>query len=111
MSFHYLLEDGAGSLLLEDGSGFYQLENAPSNMPTLVGLEYAAAQLALQVAGIFVPASLGYFGTFPISIRWQRSAMPPSTVLGQAPTAGNYVAPNDPVVLTCAEFPVSVAFP
>jgi len=110
MSFDYLLET-AGALLLEDGSGYYQLEIAPSNMPNVVGLEYPAAALALQNAGIFVPASLGYFSTFPISILWKRSALVPSTVLAQAPTPGNYVAPNGPVLLTCAEFPVGVAFP
>jgi beta-lactam-binding protein with PASTA domain len=80
-------------------------------MPSLIGLEYPAALLGLQQLGIFVPASLGYFGTFPITIIWARSAQPPGTVLAQVPQPGTYVAANGPVTLTASEFPMGVAFP
>jgi beta-lactam-binding protein with PASTA domain len=112
MSFHYLLEDGSGAYLLENGLDYYLLENAPpENMPNLVGLEYLAALAALQSAGIFVPAALGYFGAYPISIVWQRSNLAPGTVLAQSPLALGYSPVNGPVTLTVSEFPVSVAFP
>jgi beta-lactam-binding protein with PASTA domain len=110
MSFHYLLEDGLGSLLLENG-GFLQLESAPSNMPNVVGLELPAAQLALQSAGILVLASIGYFGTWPIAVKWLKSNQPPGTVLAQSPVAGNFVEINGNVVLTVAEYPIAVAWP
>lgn len=80
-------------------------------MPSLIGLEYPMAILALQQVGIFVPSSLGYFGTFPISIKWQRSALPPGTVLGQVPQPGTFVAANGAVLLIVSEFPMAVAFP
>lgn len=80
-------------------------------MPNTVGLLSAAAQAALQSAGVLVPASIGYFGVYPVSIFWQRSALPPTTVIAQSPASGNTVAANASVILTCAEFPFSVAFP
>ena len=78
-------------------------------MPNVIGLEYAAAQLALQTAGVFVPASIGYFGVWPITEVWQRSSQPPSTVLAQSIAAGSQVAANAPITLTLAQFPMSVA--
>lgn len=80
-------------------------------MPNVVGLGSAAAQTALQSAGVLVPASIGYFGTYPVSIAWQRSALKPTTVISQSPAAAATVAANAAVTLTCAEFPFSVAFP
>lgn len=78
-------------------------------MPNVVGLRYAAAQFALQQAGVLGP--LGYFSTFPISAQWQQSLSPPSTVLAQSVASGNAIAGNAPLTLTLAEFPISVAFP
>lgn len=80
-------------------------------MPNVVGLLSAPAQTALQAAGVLVPASIGYFGTYPVSIVWQRSALKPTVVIAQSPASGNTVAANASVTLTCAEFPMSVSFP
>ena len=80
-------------------------------MPNVVGLELAAAQLALQNAGVLVLASIGYFGTWPITIDWIRSNTPPSTVTAQNPASGASVAANAPVTLTVSDYPVSVAYP
>lgn len=80
-------------------------------MPNVVGLEYAAAQLALQTAGVLNPNSLGYFSPFPITAKWQRSASPPSTVLSQSIASGNSVAVNAPITLGVAQFPLGVVFP
>lgn len=80
-------------------------------MPNVVGLQSAAATTALQTAGVLVPASIGYFGTWPISILWTRSVLKPTTVIVQSPASGNTVAANASVTLTCAEFPFSVTYP
>jgi beta-lactam-binding protein with PASTA domain len=80
-------------------------------MPYVVGLEIYEVILILQQVGIFVPASLGYFGTFPITIIWKRSSQLPGTVLAQLPQPGTFVPANGPVTLTVAEFPIGVAFP
>lgn len=84
---------------------------APNIMPSVVGIEYLEVILILQQQNIFVPASLGYFGTYPIAVIWQQSAFPPGTVLAQVPQPGTYVPPNGSVTLTVSEFPISVAFP
>ena len=111
MSFHYLTEDGSGAYLLENGLGYYEIESAPSNMPNVVGLELPAAQLALQTAGILVLTSIGYFGTWPITVIWVQSKQPPGTVLAQNPVAGNFVPVNGNVIFTVSEYPMSVAYP
>lgn len=80
-------------------------------MPNVVGLELPAAQQALQSAGVLVLSSIGYFGTWPITVTWQRSTKPPSTVTAQSPANGANVAANAPVSLTAAEFPFGVAYP
>lgn len=78
-------------------------------MPNVVGLDYYAAQLSLQQAGIFVPP--GYFQPAQITASFVRSAQGGGTVLAQAPASGIQVAAGAPLSLTLAEFPVSVAFP
>lgn len=80
-------------------------------MPNVVGLEYAAAQLALQQAGVLDLSALGYFSAFPILASWQPSNQPPSTVIAQSPSSSTTVAANSTVTLTMAEFPTGVAFP
>lgn len=80
-------------------------------MPNVVGLELPGAQTALQAAGVLVPASIGYFGTWPITALWQRSTKPPSTVLVQSPVSGATVVANASVILTLAEYPVGVVYP
>lgn len=80
-------------------------------MPNVVGLEFPAAQLALQAAGVLVPSSIGYFGTYPVSALWQKSASPPSTVLAQSIASGNTVSANAPVTLSLSQYPIAVVYP
>lgn len=80
-------------------------------MPNVVGLEYSAAQLALQNAGVYVPSTVGYFGTFPITAAWQKSAQPPSTVLSQSVASGVMLAANAPIRLGISQPPMGVVFP
>jgi beta-lactam-binding protein with PASTA domain len=80
-------------------------------MPNVVGLEYQAAQVSLQAAGVLVLSSIGYFGVFPITPIWQPSKQPSNTVLAQSIAQGTQVAANTPISLNIAQFPVSVASP
>lgn len=80
-------------------------------MPNVLGLELRAAELSLQQAGVLNLASLGYFGTWPITAKWVKSASPPSTVTAQSPSSGSQIAANAAVTLTMAEFPTGVVYP
>ena len=80
-------------------------------MPNVVGLEYQAAQVSLQSAGVLVLGSIGYFGTFPIIPVWQQSKQPPNTVLAQSVSQGTTVVANQPITLNISQFPMSVASP
>ena len=80
-------------------------------MPNVVGLELPAAQAALQSAGVLNLSSIGYFGTWPITVSWQRSTKPASTVLTQSPSSGATVAVNAAITLGAAEFPMGVVYP
>lgn len=80
-------------------------------MPNLVGLGIPAAQAALQSAGVLVPASIGYFDTWPISVRWSPSANTPGTVTAQSPSNGATVAANAAVALTASEYRLGVVYP
>lgn len=80
-------------------------------MPNVVGLELPAAQKALENAAVLVLSSIGYFGTWPITVRWQRSTQPPSTVLTQSPSSGATLTANSAITLSAAEFPFGVAYP
>jgi beta-lactam-binding protein with PASTA domain len=84
--------------------------SAPT-MPFLVGLELYEAIEVLQAVGIYVPSKIGYFGTFPISVIWQKSTQFPGTVLAQSIPFGQTVTVNFPITLTVSEYPVAVAFP
>lgn len=97
-------------------------------MPTVVGLDYYAAELSLFQAGVYVPP--GYFQTSQIKTSFARvdpfgftfgqsafgvggfgGTAPPGTVIAQSPDPGSLVAAGAVLNLTLAEFPVSVAFP
>jgi hypothetical protein len=103
-------------------------------MPNIVGLELPAAQLALQTAGVLVPASLGYFGAWPIGVSWVTNGIgygaiagiaiagiaisggtapgaAAGTVVQQSQTSGNTVQANAPLMLSVSEYPISVAYP
>lgn len=109
-------------------------------MPQVVGLDYYAAQLSLQQAGIYVPVPTYAFLPNQISVTFVKStplfgaptvdssltmdssdtldssfflgpAPPGGTVLAQVPQAGATVAAGAALALTLAEFPMGVAFP
>jgi beta-lactam-binding protein with PASTA domain len=80
-------------------------------LPNLVGLELYDGIEVLQAAGVYVPAKIGYFGTFPISVIWQQSNIEPGTILLQMPIAGTGAVINELITLNVSAYPVSVAFP
>ncbi len=80
-------------------------------MPNVVGLKLYSAQASLQAAGVLVPASIGYFGIWPITAIWQQSKQPPTTVLSQSINSGNTVPANAPITLGVVEFVTAVAYP
>lgn len=82
-----------------------------ATMPNLIGLELAAAEKALETAGILVPASLGYFSAWPITVTWIASTSPPTVITAQSPAAAATVAANASVTLTASQPPISVAYP
>lgn len=80
-------------------------------MPNVVGLPFYTAQASLQAAGVLVPGSVGYFGTWPITPIWRQSSTPIYQVLSQSINAGNTVAANVPITLGVSEPKVAVIFP
>ena len=80
-------------------------------MPNLVGLELQAAEKALIDAGVLVPRSLGYFGTWPISVKWKASSSLPGVILAQEPAPNSVVFANSAVKLTASEPTMSVSYP
>jgi hypothetical protein len=81
-------------------------------MLNLVGLELQQAIANLQSAGIYVPAQIGYFGNFPISVDWVKSNQQPNIVLTQSIASGTTpIMPNMPIALTVSQFTFGVSFP
>lgn len=80
-------------------------------MPNVVGQELYTAQASLQTAGVLVPTSIGYFGTWPITALWQLSTQPIFTVLTQSVAQGATILANAPVSLGVAQPKIAVAFP
>jgi hypothetical protein len=87
-------------------------------MPTVTGQLLADAIALLQSSGVLVPASIGYFGTYPISAKWNRATIKngaispiPGIVTAQSISAGTNVSANTPVILTVNEYPIAVVFP
>lgn len=79
-------------------------------MPNLVGIELSGTQALLQTAGVLNPNSIGYFGPWPITVKWQSSASPKGTVTAQSPAPGP-VAVNPAINLTVSEFPLGAVYP
>ena len=79
-------------------------------MPNVVGLNLEAATLSLENAGVVVLSSIGYFGTWPISVTWQK-ASPVNLVTAQSPAANATVTANSAVILTCNDPRLSIAYP
>lgn len=108
-------------------------------MPNLFGLDLQMAEQALQNAGVLVQSSIGYFGTWPISVHWVSPSSPqffssftadsfitadssipvdvtaftptPGLVINQSLGAGESVAINSPLRLTVIQYPISVVYP
>ena len=109
----------------------------PRTMPNLVGLLLQEALQELEEAGILVPSSIGYFGTYPITVVWTlpvsvsggfvfgsgafgvasfgttlQLPLGPGIVNAQSIAAGTgYVPPNTPIKLGVNQFPFGSVFP
>lgn len=105
-SWQQMTFDNAGYLF--DGT----YPTAPTgNMPNCVGLELYTAIALLQMLGIFVPSKIGYFGTFPITVKWVTSMQMPGTILSQVPVYQANATINAPITFVVSEYSVAVAFP
>lgn len=82
-----------------------------ASMPNVLGEEYVLALNNLQTAGVVNPSSIGYFGTYPVTIDWIKSTKTPGSVTAQSPVSGTTVAVNSAVILTVSQFPVGIVFP
>ncbi len=91
-------------------------------MPNVVGQNLGTAQASLQTSGVLDPSSIGYFGTWPITISWiQPTVTRPSldgtakpsyyVVTAQSPAAATTIAANGSVTLTVTSPFTSVAYP
>jgi beta-lactam-binding protein with PASTA domain len=80
-------------------------------MPNLIGLGLSSTQLVLQSAGVLNPSAIGYFGTWPITVKWTVSPATKGTVTVQSPGSGATVAVNPSISLTVSEFPLASAYP
>lgn len=134
------LESGVGNLMLENAQGVLMLESffTPGVMPNLVGLLLQEALQQLEFAQILVPRSIGYFGTYPVTVTWtqpvitaggfifgssafgssgfgaggQATSGAPGIVNSQSIAAGTTgVVANTPITLNVNEFPFGMVFP
>jgi beta-lactam-binding protein with PASTA domain len=80
-------------------------------MPNLLGMELSGTQAALQSAGVLNLNSIGYFGIWPITVKWQSSPSTKGTITAQSPTSGATVAVNPSINLTVSDFPVGSVYP
>jgi hypothetical protein len=84
-------------------------------MPNLAGLNLWEALDVLQKAGILVPSAIGYFGTYPVTVVWQKGTplaiAQDFIVIAQSIGVGASPGINPPIVLTVWEPPTSVSFP
>lgn len=91
-------------------------------MPSVIGQNLGSAQTSLQTAKVLVPNSIGYFGTWPITVTW----VPPTTtrpdldgtekpfyyvVTAQTPAANATIATNSSVTLTVTSPSGGVVYP
>jgi hypothetical protein len=102
----------------------------PPVMPNIIGEQLQMGIQSLQQAGVLVPALLGYFSEYPISVVWVAlpppgiveedvqmsevifpSAPGPGLIIAQSIPAGAHAGVNQPIVLTVYEFPFSTVFP
>lgn len=80
-------------------------------MPNLVGLQLSTVQLTLQNAGVLDPNSIGYFGTWPITVTYRASPSIKGTVTAQSPGSGASVAINPSIALTVSDLPIGMVYP
>ena len=79
-------------------------------MPNVVGLRLEDAQNSLTTAGVLVPSSIGYFGTWPITVNWT-TATPFDVVTAQSPASSTTVTANSAVTLTVSNPKLGVVYP
>lgn len=93
---------------------------AKNVMPNLFGLNLWAAIQSLEDVGIVNTNTLGYFGTWPVSVTWipPTKGVPyisatatPGIVIGQSIVAGVSVPPNSPILLNVVQYTVGVSYP
>ena len=84
---------------------------APGLMPNLVGLPLQEALWVLQQTGFLVPAAIGYFGTYPVTVVWKAADTNHGIVTAQSLPAGLPAGINQPITLTVNDYPTGVAFP
>lgn len=93
---------------------------AKNVMPNLLGLGLWGAIESLEQAGIVNTNTLGYFGTWPVSVTWVKPTggdpflLPtatPGTVIGQSINPGVSVPTNSPIQLSVVQYPVGVSYP
>lgn len=80
-------------------------------MPNLVGTQLSGTQATLQAASVLDLNAIGYFGTWPIAVKWQPSVSPKGTVTVQSPAFNTAVAVNPAINLTVSEFPLGSIYP
>ena len=80
-------------------------------VPDITGLIIWEGLQRLEQAGVLVPASIGYFGTYPVSVRWVPSSVERGFIISQSLAPGFFVKPNSPITLTVSEFAMAVVFP
>lgn len=83
-------------------------------MPNIVGLELSAADGVLQKSGVLVPTSIGYFGSWPITVQWNGTKSlnaGPGVITSQSPAQGLNVTPNVGMQLSVVPFPMGVSYP
>jgi len=78
-------------------------------MPNLVGLNLQEAEATLESAGVINLATLGYFGTWPITAKWV-SGGKAGIVQAQSPASSSQVVANSSIALTLGQYAVGVSY-
>lgn len=79
-------------------------------MPNVVGMTLEDAQDSLKSSGVLVTSSIGYFGTWPITVNWTATS-PFDVVTGQSPASTTTVSANSSVTLTVSNPTLGVVYP